>query len=459
MLMRFQFKLIITTVLLVIVLFGAGFSILISKNYNLNVKKAEQIAKSTSSSLCDSIQLFFKAEYPDSEFIKEIAKNISANQPFKAVFVLDYGSVLYSSSDELLPLISESSDYCKLIVSNDVYYIQINEPLLIANHTYQLYTMTDITYIVDNQELLAEISLYIFLIIILLAILLSWAISSRLLKPLSLLVSATAQIENGNLSYRLASTSKDELGILSRHFNSMASQIEENMHKLEEDAEAKDQFMEAFSHELKTPMTSIIGYTELLQSQQLNSSDSTEALNYIHAEAQRLESMSMKLLDLFVAENTQLDKRRVNPALIINDIVGGLERIYKDKGILLSVHTEIGLCEMDIDYIKTVLINVLDNARKAVMENSQLKPPIITLNQTCVDSHTLIVIEDNGKGMSEEALSHITDAFYRVDKARSRSEGGSGLGLFIAAKIINLHNGTIAFESKPNIGTKVTITI
>ena len=70
--MRFQFKLIITTVLLVIVLFGAGFSILISKNYNLNVKKAEQIAKSTSSSLCDSIQLFFKAEYPDSESIKEI---------------------------------------------------------------------------------------------------------------------------------------------------------------------------------------------------------------------------------------------------------------------------------------------------------------------------------------------------------------------------------------------------
>ena len=457
--MRFQFKIIITTVLLVIVLFGAGFSVLISKNYNLNVEKAEQFAKSMSSSLRDSIQLFFKAEYPDSESIKEIAKNISANQPFKAVFVLDNESALYSSSDELLQLISKSSDYCELIVSNDVYYIQINESLLIANLTYQLYTMTDITYIIDNQKSLAEISLYIFLVIILLAILLSWAISSRLLKPLSLLVSATAQIENGNLSYRLISTSKDELGILSRHFNSMASQIEENMHKLEEDAEAKDQFMEAFSHELKTPMTSIIGYTELLQSQQLNTSDSTEALNYIHSEAQRLEAMSMKLLDLFVAENTQLDKRQVNPALIINDIIGGLERIYKDKGILLSVHTENGLCEMDIDYIKTVLVNILDNARKAVIENSHLKPPIITLNQTCVDSHTLITIEDNGKGMSEEALSHITDAFYRVDKARSRSEGGSGLGLFIAAKIINLHNGTITFESKLNMGTKVTITI
>ena len=182
------------------------------------------------------------------------------------------------SGSSLLPLIDINADNPETVSSEGASYIQICKKLIIGNYEYQLFTLSDITYINDNQKQLTGIFACIYIATVALAVIISWLISSRLLKPLSQLACATSELAAGNLSYRTDCSSKDELGALSEHFNSMASQIEEGMLKLEEDAEAKEQFMEAFSHELKTPMTSIIGYAELLQSQQLNADIARQSL-------------------------------------------------------------------------------------------------------------------------------------------------------------------------------------
>ena len=93
------------------------------------------------------------------------------------------------------------------------------------------------------------------------------------------------------------------------------------------------------------------------------------------------------------------------------------------------------------------------------MDNPKDRPPCITVIQRFSDSKTVIEVTDNGKGIPADTLNHLTEAFYRVDKSRSRAQGGSGLGLALTAKIIELHNGTIEFNSKENVGTKVVIKI
>jgi signal transduction histidine kinase len=160
-----------------------------------------------------------------------------------------------------------------------------------------------------------------YIIIIIITIIASWILANILVTPLSRLTKATREIADGNLSYRTNINRLDEIGDLSRDFDEMARQLEENVSLLEEAAEEKDRFMGAFTHELKTPMTSIIGYAELLRTQELDQEDKEDALGYIYSEAKRLENMSLKLLQIFVSDKEKLDLKVCSPKEIVEDIV------------------------------------------------------------------------------------------------------------------------------------------
>ena len=106
------------------------------------------------------------------------------------------------------------------------------------------------------------------------------------------------------------------------------------------------------------------------------------------------------------------------------------------------------------DLFSSVLTNLVDNARKALDNGGN----IMILGES-VNGYYRIRVVDNGRGMPEEAIKHITEAFYRVDKSRSRAQGGAGLGLTLCKEVIQLHNGTIAFASREGNGTCVTVTL
>ena len=282
----------------------------------------------------------------------------------------------------------------------------------------------------------------------------TWIVSSIMVRPLSKLAKATNAIADGNYSYRSNIKRLDEIGSLSQDFDRMAESMEENVELLEEAAREKDRFMGAFTHELKTPMTSIIGYSELLMTQELSDEDKEDALDYIHSEAKRLENLSLKLLQLFVMDKDKVELAKCSPMEITKDIVEHLKPGLKEAGIDISLKTEKGYALLEQDLVRTLIINLIDNSRKAIEGNGHIE-----VEQSMTEDGTIIAISDDGKGMPEEAIKKVTEAFYRVDKARSRAQGGAGLGLSIVAKIIELHNGSLDIQSELGKGTRIEVTL
>ena len=212
--------------------------------------------------------------------------------------------------------------------------------------------------------------------------------------------------------------------------------------------------MGSFAHELKTPMTSIIGYADLLRSQALSPEESQEAANYIFSEGKRLESLSLKLLDLLMMKQKNESIKLVPTEMksLIENLTSHLQPVYRNKGINLVCRCEKGMCNTDPDLFSSLITNLLDNARKAIDNGGN----ILITGEKIKGAYRIRVFDD-GRGMPEEALRHVTEAFYRVDKSRSRAQGGAGLGLTLCKQIIELHNGNISFTSKVGNGTCVTV--
>lgn len=214
----------------------------------------------------------------------------------------------------------------------------------------------------------------------------------------------------------------------------------------------QEEFMGSFAHEMKTPMTSIIGYADLMRTQTLSPEEQSAAVNYIFSEGKRLESLSLKLLDIIVARNTKLELKKVCPAQLIEQTADHLRPVYTKDDIGIECSGDEGECLLEPELVKSLLINLIDNARKALGHGG-----LIRISSQLTGTGCIIRVRDNGPGIPPEAIAHLTEAFYRVDKSRSRAQGGAGLGLALCSDIARLHNGSIEFESSRETGTCVTV--
>lgn len=215
--------------------------------------------------------------------------------------------------------------------------------------------------------------------------------------------------------------------------------------------ESQNQFIGNFTHELKTPMTSIIGYADLIRTQSLDEQEQIEAINYIYSEGKRLERLSLKLLDIFVTDNAEINLTVASPKKIVESVISNLQNNYLKKEFHCCKCEE-GTCMLEPDLVRSLVINLIDNGRKAMANGGH-----IYVQTTMTDKGCIIQVKDDGRGMPKDAIAHITEAFYRVDKSRSRQQGGAGLGLALCENIIKLHNGNINFKSKENVGTIVNV--
>ena len=212
--------------------------------------------------------------------------------------------------------------------------------------------------------------------------------------------------------------------------------------------------MGSFAHELKTPMTSIIGFSDLLRQGDLDENTRMMAAQYIYSEGRRLERLSFKLLDLLLLKKDTVSMRPVYLPSLLEEIQQSLVPALKEKGIQLVCRSDLGSVPLEPDLIKSLLYNLIDNAAKAIEQEG-----VIALRATLIPGICQFQLADTGRGMEAEELDRITEAFYRVDKARARSQGGAGLGLALCKQIVALHNGTIHFSSEPGKGTRVTVNL
>ena len=230
----------------------------------------------------------------------------------------------------------------------------------------------------------------------------------------------------------------------------MTDSLEDNIRKMADSIRRQEEFMGSFAHELKTPMTSIIGYADLMRSQVLTKEEQQEAAEYIFSEGQRLESLSLKLLDLLVLKKRDFEFRPTNLQALIESAVRTTLPSMEGRQIRLKERSDEGLCLLEPDLTKSLIVNLIDNARKSIDNGGSILVTGRLTSEGCE-----ITVTDTGRGMKKEELARITEAFYRVDKSRSRAQGGAGLGLALCQEIAQLHHGGLLFESTPGKGTIV----
>lgn len=321
-----------------------------------------------------------------------------------------------------------------------------------AGDTLTLCTAHDISAPYVMRRTQQSIYLNVFVALVLLCGLLSYTISRWVTAPLEHLSRASRAIALGDFSSRVGLNASDEIGAVAEDFDAMAAQMEQTVEWLRQSVRQRERFMGSFAHELKNPMTSIIGYAELLREDILTREERLEAANYLVSEGKRLEGLSHKLLALFGLKREELTFVSISPADLICEMVEHLETVYRRQGIFFSCCYQAGTCCLERALVRSLLLNLFDNAKK-----SMEKGGTITVEQEMLEDGCRIRIMDEGRGIPTEALPHLTEAFYRVDKARSREQGGAGLGLALCREIVELHHGCIFFSNREGAGACVTV--
>lgn len=281
---------------------------------------------------------------------------------------------------------------------------------------------------------------------------LSLIVSHLILRPLGRVSAAARRMADGELGQRVPVAGGDELGRLSADFNAMARRLEEQMEELAAAARRQEDFTGSFAHEIKTPLTSIIGYADLLLSRDNTPEQVRESAGYIFQEGRRLEALSGKLMELIVLDRQDFPLRPVSMRAFLEDAGNALRPAFEQAGLRLDIGAEEAPVFLEPDLMKTVCLNLLDNARKAT-------PPggAVTLTGQAEGNGYRIEVTDTGTGIPAEELGRVTEPFYMVDKSRARAQGGAGLGLALCRRIVDLHGGTLEFESVTGRGTTARV--
>lgn len=288
------------------------------------------------------------------------------------------------------------------------------------------------------------------ILIFALVLLVSFYISSKTVRPILLMKKATEEYAKGNFDFHLNISSPQEMAELAQSFNSMTDRITQNIQSLKKVEQIRKDFVANVSHELKTPVTSIKGFTETLLDDGINEPETAKHfLGIINTQCERLINIIEDLLTLSRLETDDgvLETVKTDLVQIAKKACSNLESAATEKQIRINFSSskkEIFI-KGNPGLLEQVITNLIDNSVKYCPEKS-----IVFCSLSKNSGKAKIIVEDNGNGIPDEYKDRIFERFYRVDKGRSREHGGTGLGLSIARHIVNIHGGTIKETGRPD---------
>lgn len=465
--MRFRYKVLSANLILLSIALGCLGYFLIHQNFNLALNNQKDnallqnnlIQSSVEYSILDAINSA-NAESKIKADLPEIGARIysgmmTTDQNF---FIILNKDLLFQSNDHTPPEqlfddleLGSKHFLIKKIDGKELLYItSIN---VIQNSTLYVVTEHDISSVYTLMKKQIKYFQAMLLIVLLICSVIMYIVSRMLTKPLERLHGVSKSLSDGNYDARAKETGHDEISELAKSFNQMAESIEIHIDELNAMVKRKEQFVADFTHEMKTPMTSIIGYADTLRSKQLSHERIRMAANYIFSEGKRLEIMSRKLFDLIYLSQNEISLENVSTKQLIDEVRQSVTPMLTQKDLTLILNIESDFLFGDKDLLKTTFINLVDNARKASCEHSE-----ITITGSTIDKETYeFRVIDHGIGMSEEVRSKVCDEFFMADKSRARQEGGAGLGMSLSAIILKRHNGTLDIESEEGAGTTMIL--
>ncbi len=410
--MKFRTKIAVCMVIFLTLAFGIGGNLLISISFHDNLNSQKQRASDSYEMVLNILSVannvgeknFYKNTL---DVLEQMDKKESGS--WGELRLSTEGNTIYKSSGFQASVKEETwksgEDY-QLVTfqEKDRHFLQIRGRMKEESNSFYLEGLYDISSIYQLRANLQSVYQRIFLIMVIVGFGLSWWLA----------------------------------GILS---NPVVEEMKAAM-------ERQESFMGSLAHELKTPMTAIIGYADLLRSRELSEKQRRESANYIFHEGKRIETLSWKLLDLLLMKGEGVELVRYQPKRVLKDIQNTLEEILITKNLILHTEWDEGECFLEPSLVMALLINLVENAAKASEEGSSIYVNITLTSEGCV-----IYVKDEGCGIPKEEREKITEAFYRVDKSRSRAQGGVGLGLSLCKEIVALHGGSLSFEENHPQGT------
>ncbi len=383
-----------------------------------------------------------------------------SNLKFSRLLVTDHcGQIIYDSTG-----LSEAGSYALLpeilqaLQSNNVFSWSYHDGTMISKAATPIYsygTLTGSIYIMEHDQqqgaLMATLQrniLSITLVLEVAVILFSVAFSSRFSQRLKRIRTSMRIIRSGDYSHKVKVGGRDELTLLGDEFNDLTEKLSASEGK-------RRQFVSDASHELKTPLASIKLLSDSILQNNMDMDTVKEFAEDIGNEAERLNRMSSKLLSLSKIESTD----EVETEII--DIIPTAERVVRMlSGISQENHVEIvtdfrqdSPILIPEDDLYQILFNLAENGIKYNIIGGKL-----TITLTRENDDAVITIADTGVGIPDDAIPHLFERFYRVDKARSRKTGGSGLGLSIVQSMVEKNGGSIHVSSIQNLGSAFTVT-
>lgn len=273
-------------------------------------------------------------------------------------------------------------------------------------------------------------------------------LANSIVRPIKELTTVANKMADGQYKVRSTVDTEDEIGQLSRALNSMAEEILKK-------EQIKNDFISSISHELRTPLTSIKGWAVVLKSAKEDEQELiNDGLTIIENESDRLAKMVEELLDFsrYISGRIQLEKDTFNISDTCNDVSKQMKPRAESNDVkfITEIEDEKALVIGDDNRIRQLLINLLDNAIKFTSKDGWVK-----FKASTDEGKYVILISDNGMGISKEELSHVKEKFYKGKHSNSHS----GIGLSISDEIAKLHGGSLEIFSEEKIGTTVKVTI
>lgn len=481
--MKFRYKVLIMNVILLTASLGIVGYLMIRKNFDIAQRTglSNAIMENNliqSSVEYDLLQVLNGSEYQENKSshsriillrgeLKRIGNRLrSGLMAANTSFYIRYdNSNIYGSVDETDSLPSELFNNNKVgekkyIFSEEEgkYYIYVSSCSRVEEEYLCVVNRSDVTESYDTLTIQIWYFRIVILVLLAVASILIYMISRYLTGPLEQLTKAASEIARENYAQRVEVRSGDEVGQLAGQFNHMAGAVEEHVEQLHEMLLSREQFVADFTHEIKTPMTTIIGYADTMRSMELPRQQQILALNYIFSEGKRLEDMSGKLFQLLYLKRNEVTCVPLHVADFIKEIRRITAPMLERKKIVFETTVEDGVIAVDRELFVTVFINLIDNARKASQDGAVIG---ISGCRVSVEDEEWyeFTVADNGVGMTEEEVSRMCDEFYMADKSRARKEGGAGIGMALVSLILNRHGAVWRVESEPGQGTRIYISV
>lgn len=438
---RFWQKTYIFTLILFLLCFNSGIIVLAKYTYNRNAQSTETAIRTEQY----YISTLFEHDYEELIRTNENSSGILLMQAYGTHYLNDGiyisfhddGDVIYSN----FPIEYRMEPNLQMYLSiGDMKYYAISA--MICNGKYELIIAQNVNELYLEYHHIVRIYIITAIIISIFLAVSLHIILKKLSVPLDKLRKTSEEIELGNYDAKVDESGNDEFAILAKSINMMLSQISL-------DAKRKQLLVDNMAHELRTPLTSIHGYAEYLEKANATTERKDIALKYIISETERLQKISQILLDSAYIRENNIEMDNIDIAAIVSDVCDKLK--YKADSVGAKLHC--AMQDLHIEGNETLIsmlfFNLIENAIKACEKGGIIKVENVG---------KIVNVSDNGKGMSEEQLIHIMEPFYRTDKARSRADGGVGLGLTLCKQIVIAHGASISVESQINKGTTVTVT-